>query len=158
MQRHIQVIDILKKDITDMDYGPVRRKVWEAESDKEILESEKNSWEITFSDYAADPRPLPDIPEVVTWINGSVDAGIPWFYFLRTGILPQSLQLLLACGAKTADPGPDGSYLIDINKFKAFVTKNFNNLNAFMEKNSFSYEAGIEITDAVIRIIKEMMA
>ena len=157
MQNHVRVIDISKEEIFGLDFSHIHGEIQKAESDRKILDSEMNSWEITFSDYMSDPRPLPSIPEVTAWVNGSVDAGIPWFYFLRTGIRPQSLLLLLACGAKATALSPDGPYLIDVNRFKAFVSQNLCNLKGYVEKNGLPSESSNRIANAVMRVVREII-
>lgn len=157
MQNHVRVIDISKEEIFGLDFSHIHGEIQKAESDRKILDSEMNSWEITFSDYMSDPRPLPSIPEVTAWVNGSVDAGIPWFYFLRTGIRPQSLLLLLACGAKATAPSPDGPYLIDVNRFKAFVSQNLCNLKGYVDKNGLPNESSNRIANAVMRVVREFI-
>lgn len=157
MGHQIRVIDISKEDVVNMNYSLIQKDIQEAESTIQILETEKMSWEITFNDYISDPRPLSDIPEVVAWINGSVDAGIPWFFFLRTGFRPQSLLLLLACGAKSTYTDAKGAYLTDVNKFREFVSINFFNLSSFLKKNGYSDRARLDLTDTVMRVVKEMI-
>ena len=156
-QNPIRVIDVTKDAIIHMDYSLIQKDIQKAESTIQILDAEKFTWEITFNDFISDPRPLSDIPEVVAWINGSVDAGIPWFFFLRTGFRPQSLLLLLACGAKSTYTDAKGAYLTDINKFKDFVSMNFCNLSSFLKKNGYSDRARLDLTDTVMRVVKEMI-
>ena len=157
MGHQIRVIDISKEDVVNMDYSLIQKNIQEAESTIQILDSEKMTWEITFNDYISDPRPLSDIPEVVAWINGSVDAGIPWFFFLRTGFRPQSLLLLLACGAKSTYTDAKGAYLTDVNKFREFVSMNFFNLSSYLKKNGYSDGTRIALTNSVTSIVKEMI-
>lgn len=156
-QNPIRVIDVTKDAIIHMDYSLIQKDIQKAESTIQILDAEKFTWEITFNDFISDPRPLSDIPEVVAWINGSVDAGIPWFFFLRTGFRPQSLLLLLACGAKSTYTDAKDAYLTDINKFKDFVSMNFCNLSSFLKKNGYSDRARLDLTDTVMRVVKEMI-
>lgn len=156
-QNQVRVIEISKEEIMQMDYSIIQGEIQKAESTRQVLESEMSTWEFAFSDYMSDPRPLSDIPEINAWVNGSVNAGIPWFFFLRTGFRPQSLLLLLACGAKSTCTDADGSYLTDISKFKRFVSTNFLNLSYFLEKNGYPDRARLDLTDSVMHIVKEMI-
>ena len=95
----VPVIDVLREDFSNME-----ALIQQTAADMDALAAAGNTWEVCFSDYDGDPREIQDIPEVVNWIRQSVEAGIPWFYFMKADPLSMGLFTFMICCGMEYDP------------------------------------------------------
>lgn len=107
--------------------------------------------------YDDDPREVSDIPEIVNWIKQSVEAGIPWFYFMSTDGQALGLSTFLICGGADHDPDYPERYFFDRGKILPFIKKNLNNLAAFVDKYDIPFDVGKTATDEVMRFIAQLL-
>ena len=117
----ICAIPIPKLDVLMEDFSNIHELVNSFTSDYDRLIESRNTWEVFFEGYDDDPREIPDIPEVVNWIEKSVEEGIPWFYFMRAE--QSSLGLLTfmtCCGAEHAPDYPQ-RYIFDRDRIMPFI-------------------------------------
>ena len=92
-----------------------------AENHQKLLDAQ-NTWEVFFTEYDDDSREIPEIPEVKNWIEASLNAGIPWFYFMRTEDSSMGLQVFAVTYAGVRDT--QERYQIDRVLLQQFIEKN----------------------------------
>ncbi len=117
----------------------------------------RNSWEVFFMGYDDDPRELPDIPEVANWIEQSVEAGIPWFYFMRAAQDSLGLITFMTCYGSDHDPDHPGRYFFNKDRTLAFVKKNLDNMESFVEEKNIPEEVGCAATDDIMGIVQSIL-
>ena len=147
------MVAIQKMDVLMEDYTYIQGIIRDTVADINKLIAAKNTWEVFFTEYDDDPREIPDIPEVVNWIEQSVEEGIPWFYFMKA--TPDALGLsvfMIVCGAEK-DPRIPGRYVFDKDKLLLFIKKNLKNLELFSEKYSIPDEVSRAATDTIMAYI-----
>ena len=148
----IPKIDVLMEDFTN-----IETLIDNIVSDREQLLEMRNSWEVFFLGYDDDPREIPDIPEVVNWIEQSVEAGIPWFYFMRTAQDSLGLITFLICCGSDHDPEHPGRYYFEQDRTMAFINKNLNNLADFTEKYDIPDEVGCAASDNIMAMVQRVL-
>ena len=104
-----------------------------------------------------DPREIPDIPEVFNWIGQSVEAGIPWFYFMNADADSMGLSTFLICCGAEHDPAYPHLYIFDRERILPFIKKNLKNLERFAEEYDIPDSVGIAASDTVINFIQSVM-
>ena len=73
----ICMVAIQKEDVWMEDFTNANTLIRSIASNRQQLLAMRNRWEVFFLGYDDDPREIPDIPEVVNWIERSVEVGIP---------------------------------------------------------------------------------
>ena len=147
------MVAIQKMDVLMEDYTYIQGIIMGTAADINKLIAARNTWEVFFAEYNDDPREIPNIPEVVNWIEQSVEEGIPWFYFMKA--TPDALGLsvfMIVCGAE-ADPQIPGRYVFDRDKLLLFIKKNLKNLELFSEKYGIPDEVSCAATDTIMAYI-----
>lgn len=143
-------VAVSKEEILKEKFYPLLSMMDEVSKNKDKLLRAKNTWEIYFPDYDNDSRETFQIPEIRNWIKKSLDAGVPWFYFLNFDPkTPGMFAILLAVYCSENESDGQLSVLLDKRKIVEFLEKNFDNLNQFTDKNGISEEISIEINDKV---------
>ncbi len=107
--------------------------------------------------YDDDPREIPDIPEVVNWIEQSLEAGIPWLYFMR--ITQDSFGLIafmLCCGSEH-DPKHPGRYNYEKERILSFIKKNPDNLEDFAEKYEIPDDVSCAAKDEIMGKVQSVL-
>ena len=150
-------ISILKKDVLMEDFSNVYEAIRCFSEDKEKLIEARNTWEVFFTGYDDDPREIRDIPEIVNWIEQSVEAGIPWFYFMSTKGQAMGLRTFLVCGGADHDLKYPERYFFDQDKIFPFIKKNLNNLADFVEEYDIPNEIGCAATDEIMDFINQLL-
>ena len=86
------MVSIAKLAVLMEDFSDIETLIEASAEDPQKLLDARNTWEVFFAEYDDDPREIPEIPEVKNWIHASLEAGIPWFYFiaLRSVCAPSS--------------------------------------------------------------------
>ncbi len=148
---HIPKIDVLMEDFLN-----IQTLIQHFTEDKEKLIEARNSWEVLFLEYDDDPREIPDIPEVVNWIKRSVEAGIPWFYFLNADADAIALDMFMICCGAEHDPLYVNRYIFEESRILSFVEKNLKNLEKFVEKYEIPESIGHRALDEVLKFIKDV--
>ena len=151
------MVPIPKMDVLMEDYTNIETLIENIDSDREQLLEMRNSWEVFFLDYDDDPREIPDIPEVVNWIEQSVEAGIPWFYFMRAAQDSMGLVTFMLCCGSVHDPIHPGCFNLEKDRTLAFVKKNLENLQEFTEKYDIPDEVGYAATDDIMEIVQSIL-
>lgn len=77
------MVAIQKMDVLMEDYSYIQGLIDDFASDINKLIEARNTWEVFFAEYDDDPREIFEIPEILNWIEQSVEEGIPWFYFMK---------------------------------------------------------------------------
>lgn len=72
--------------------------------------------------YDDDPREIPDIPEVVNWVEQSVEEGIPWFYFMKSPRESYGLLTFMCCYG-TRNPKCPERYIFEKDRILPFIKK-----------------------------------
>ena len=153
----ICAIPIPKLDVLMEDFSNIHELVNSFTSDYDRLIESRNTWEVFFEGYDDDPREIPDIPEVVNWIEKSVEEGIPWFYFMRAE--QSSLGLLTfmtCCGAEHAPDYPQ-RYIFDRDIIMPFIKKNLDNLADFADEHDIPFEVGRAATDDIMEFVQNVL-
>ncbi len=92
-------INISKESVLIEDFRDIFDLIHEIISKPDGISEAQNSWNVNFPDYGDAPEKLPDIPEVVNWIERSLDIGVPWFYFLKLDKDDPTLKTFVKCCA-----------------------------------------------------------
>lgn len=147
------MVAIQKMDVLMEDYTYIQEIINDTAADIDKLIKTRNTWEVFFAEYDDDPREIPDIPEVVNWIEQSVEEGIPWFYFMKASPNAMGLSVfMIVCGAEE-DPQIPRRYIFDRDKLLLFIKKNLKNLELFSEKYNIPDEVSCAATDTVMAYI-----
>lgn len=150
-------VPIPKMDVLMGNFSNIWGLIEKIASDREKLLASRNTWEVFFMGYDDDPREIPDIPEVVNWIEQSVEEGVPWFYFMRsaqssTGLL----TFMICCGADHA-PDHSGNYYFERNRILQFIKKNLDNLADFAAEYDIPDEVGCAATDDIMEFVQNVL-
>ncbi len=151
------MVPIPKMDVLMEDFTNIKKLIDIVASDSEQLRKMRNSWEVFFMGYDDDPRELPNIPEVVNWIEQSVEDGIPWFYFMRATQDSLGLVTFMTCCCSEQDPDHQGRYVFDKDRTLSFVKKNLDNLANFVEERGIPQKVGCAATDDVMAAIQRIL-
>lgn len=151
------MVPIPKVDVLMEDFTNIETLIDNIASDREQLLEKRNSWEVFFLDYDDDPREIPDIPEVVNWIEQSVEAGIPWFYFMRAAQDSLGLVTFMICCGADHDPDHPGRYNFERDRTLAFINKNLDNLADFIEQYDIPDEVGRAATDEIMGMVENVL-
>lgn len=150
------VLAIPKDEIIKRSYEIVKQYINRISINKEILINSRTSMDIFFPEYKSDSREIFQIPEIMEWLKGSIDEGIPWFYFLDYRQKSTCFNLLVHSYCRlTAVTLVGTQYLCNYNKIDLvrFLEKNFDNLNKFMEKNNLDDKISEEISTGIQNIL-----
>lgn len=144
------MVPIPKMDVLMEDFFNIETLIDNIAADRDQLLKMRNSWEVFFLGYDDDPREIPDIPEAVNWIEQSVEAGIPWFYFMRASQDSLGLVIFMICCGSDHDPNHPGRYTYERDRILAFIKKNLENLEDFIEQYHIPDEVGRAATDEIM--------
>lgn len=151
------MVPISKMDVLMEDFTNVQAMIENIASDREQLLGMRNTWEVFFMGYDDDPREVPDIPEVVNWIEQSVEAGIPWFYFMRADQESLGLITFMICCGSDHDPDHPGYYNFERDRILPFIKKNLDNLADFAEKYDIPEDVGCAATDHIMEFVQNVL-
>lgn len=153
----ICAVPILKMDVLMEDFTNIQELIRQVASDSEQLFAMRNTWDVFFMGYDDDPREIPDIPEVVNWIEQSVENGIPWFYFMSAESPSTGLLTFLICCGAVHDPNHPNQHFFEKDKILPFIKKNLRNLEIFMEKYNIPEDIGNASTDYIMEYIQNIL-
>lgn len=151
------MVAIQKLDVLMEDYRYIQGLIDDFASDMKKLIEARNTWEVFFAEYDDDPREIFEIPEIVNWIEQSVEAGIPWFYFMKASSDSLGLSTFMIAYSGDADLEVPGRYFLDKDKTLLFIEKNLKNLELFSEKYAIPDEISRAATDTVMEYISAIM-
>ena len=157
MDRTHYSVPVPKIDVLMEDFSNIHTLIDTLASDRGKLLESRNTWNVFFLGYDDDPRELPDIPEVVNWIEQSVEEGIPWFYFMDPEAASGALLTFMICCGADENPDYPGQYIFDRDRIMPFIRKNLDNLAEFTEEYDIPDEIGKEITDLMLHAAKKIM-
>lgn len=147
------MVAIQKMDVLTEDYSYIQGLIDDFASDINKLIEARNTWEVFFAEYDDDPREIFEIPEILNWIEQSVEAGIPWFYFMKATSNSLGLSAFMTAYAGNSDPEVPGRYILDKDKTLLFIKKNLKNLELFSEKYAIPDEVACAASDAVMEYV-----
>lgn len=151
------MVPIPKMDVLMEDFTNMNALIQRFTANREELINARNSWEVFFLGYDDDPREIPDIPEVANWIEQSVEAGLPWFYFMNADDDSMGLStFMIGCGAEH-DPQYPNRYIFDKERILPFIKKNLDNLTSFAVEYNIPDSVGIAASDAVMNFIQKVI-
>ncbi len=148
------MVPIPKMDVLMEDFTNMNALIQQFTANREELINARNSWEVFFLGYDDDPREIPDIPEVVNWIEQSVEAGMPWFYFMNADDDSMGLSTFMICCGAEHDPKYPNRYIFNKERILPFIKKNFDNLTSFAEEYNIPDPVGIAASDTVMNFIQ----
>lgn len=151
------MVAIQKMDVLMEDYDYIQGLIDNFASDMNKLIDARNTWEVFFAEYDDDPREIFEIPEIVNWIEQSVEAGIPWFYFMKASSDSLGLSAFMTAYGGDADSEVPGRYFLDKDKTLLFIEKNLKNLELFSEKYAIPDEISHAATDTVMGYISAII-
>ena len=151
------MVPIPKMDVLMEDFTNIKTLIDNITSDRGQLLQMRNSWEIFFMGYDGDPREIPDIPEVVNWIEQSVEVGIPWFYFMKATQDSLGLVTFMICCGSYHDSDHPGRYNFERDRILAFIKKNLDNLADFVEQYDIPDEVGRAATDDIMGMVQSIL-
>lgn len=149
----VTVVAIQKLDVLMEDFSYVLELIQNIAADKKKLIECRNSWEVIFSGYDDDPREVVEIPEIVNWMEKSIDAGIPWFYFMRCNNDSIGLKVFMTACSAEPDPHIPERYLLDRDKLLLFAKKNLHNLEVFADQYHIPEDISHAAADDVMKFI-----
>ena len=151
------MVPIPKMDVLMEDFTNIKTLIDNITSDRGQLLQMRNSWEIIFMGYDDDPREIPDIPEVVNWIEQSVEVGIPWFYFMKATQDSLGLVTFMICCGSYHNSDHPGRYNFERDRILAFIKKNLDNLTDFVEQYDIPDEVGRAVTDDIMGMVQSIL-
>jgi hypothetical protein len=160
LQNHkFRVIAVPQDEILKMRFDSIWNFIDNLSTNHELLVSAHSSLDIFFPEYSHDTREIFQIPEILAWLNTSVDRGIPWFYFLDYHYKNAGLHLLTHSYCRSEYIGMDtenNRHIFNYNgaDLRGFIEKNLVNMNLYMKKNSLRNDLNVEISDGVIQYFK----
>lgn len=158
MEDTIIAAAIPKMDVLMEDFSNVQILIQYCARNKENLINTRNTWEVFFDGYDDDPREIPNIPEVVNWIEQSIEAGIPWFYFMNTNPMSQGLLVFLCCCCADEDPNYANRFIFDRERVLSFIDKNIRNLEQFANQYEIEEATCVAALDAVMDFIQKILS
>jgi len=151
------MVAIQKMDVLMEDYSYIQGLIDDFASDMNKLIEARNTWEVFFAEYDDDPREIFEIPEIVNWIEQSVEVGIPWFYFMKATSDSLGLSAFMTVCGGDADTEVPGRYFLDKDKTLLFINKNLKNLELFSEKYAIPDKISRAATDTVMEYISAII-
>lgn len=151
------MVAIQKMDVLMEDYSYIQGLIDDFASDMNKLIEARNTWEVFFAEYDDDPREIFEIPEIINWIEQSVEVGIPWFYFMKAASDSLGLSAFMTAYGGDSDPEVPGRYFLDKDKTLLFIKKNLKNLELFSEKYAIPDEISRAATDTVMEYISAII-
>ena len=151
------MVAIQKMDVLMEDYSYIQGLIDDFASDINKLIEARNTWEVFFAEYDDDPREIFEIPEILNWIEQSVEEGIPWFYFMKATSNSFGLSAFMTAYAGNSDSEVPGRYFLDKDKTLLFIKKNLKNLELFSEKYAIPDEVACAATDTVLEYISAII-
>lgn len=150
-------IPISKMDVLMEDFSNMNELIQGFTDDRKKLLSARNTWDVFFMGYDDDPREIPDIPEVIDWIEQSVEAGIPWFYFMNPKSSSSGLLTFMICCGAEHDPKQPECYIFDQDKILSFIKRNLDNLASFAEEYNIPDRIICAATDEIMEYIQTVL-
>lgn len=154
---NVYMVPIQKIDVLMEDFSNIKKLIESIASDRQQLLEARNTWEIMFEGYDDDPREISDIPEIINWVDQSIEEGIPWFYFMRDP--KESLSFLaIMCCYGTRDPECMERVYFEKERILPFIKKNLDNLTDFAEQYDIPDEVGCAATDVMMNYITAVIS
>lgn len=150
------MVSIAKLAVLMEDFSDIETLIEASAEDPQKLLDARNTWEVFFAEYDDDPREIPEIPEVKNWIHASLEAGIPWFYFMRTDSSSLGLRAFITAYAGVRDA--QEHYQIDRTLLQQFLEKNLKNLFDFAAQYELPPDAAEEAGNAVIDSVMHFLS
>ena len=150
------MVSIAKLAVLMEDFSDIEALIEASAEDPQKLLDARNTWEVFFAEYDDDPREIPEIPEVKNWIHASLEAGIPWFYFMRTDSSSLGLRAFITAYAGVRDA--QEHYQIDRTLLQQFLEKNLKNLFDFAAQYELPPDAAEEAGNAVIDSVMHFLS
>ena len=153
-------LSIRKEDILDLRFDTLFDFLFRLSITKETLISAISSVDIFFPDYNNDSREIFQIPEIMRWLELSINEGIPWFYFLNIRHKNTGLKLLVHAYCKhTYIKQQENEFFVkyDSDDLVQFVEKNFINLNKFTYDKNIDNEINVEISKNIVSYFERML-
>ncbi len=100
---------IHKDDVLACDFTGLKDVIYRLSRNKTSLLKNRGTLEVLIAGYDEDPREAYEIPEIRNFYSESLNAGIPWFYFLGKQANGMGLTVLLfaCCDIEAAIPGQE---------------------------------------------------
>lgn len=150
-------VPVPKMDVLMEDFSNIKELIRSFTSEREKLLSARNTWNVFFLGYDDDPREIPDIPEVVNWIEQSIEEGIPWFYFMSSESSVSGLLTFMICCGADHTPEQSESYVFDRDKLLPFIKKNLDNLAKFAQEHNIPNDISCAATDDIMEFIQNVL-
>ena len=151
------MVPIQKIDVLMEDFSNIKKLIESIASDRQQLLEARNTWEIMFEGYDDDPREISDIPEIINWVDQSIEEGIPWFYFMRDPKESFSFLAIMCCYG-TRDPECMERVYFEKERILPFIKKNLDNLADFAEQYDIPDEVGCAATDVMMNYITAVIS
>ncbi|TVX95190.1 DUF4365 domain-containing protein [Cohnella terricola] len=152
-----RVVAIPQKEILTGSYDYIINFIDRLSKNKDMLIKSRATLDIFFPAYDEDEREIFQIPEIMDWLKGSINIGIPWFYFLDTRTRNTGLTLLMhSYCKKTKTIRTDAGHMVEFdgNDLAKFIEQNYINLNTFTEENKLSLKINKEISLGIFEYLK----
>ena len=138
--------------IKNLDFTMIHDFIADRDFSETLLYEAAGTLNISFSGYDDDPREIFEIPEIQKWVKISMlEEKIPWFFFLSTSEISQSIKALALCFIAEPVKSPDGttSYQPLNKNLKDFALINYGNMNKFFETHQLTESIRIEISQNI---------
>lgn len=149
-----------KNEISECVFSGIQWVLKRLTRNKEQLIKNRGTLEILIDGYNDDPREIFEIPEVRSWYRKSIEAGLPWFYFLNAESARGLLSSLYCyCDVEIIDEENGFAYVEFTNpkQIGDWFEKNCLNLNQFTIHNQIPKEINREMwqkADLLLRSVR----
>jgi len=148
---------IHKDDVLSCNFAGLRHVIDRLSRNRESLLKNRGTLEVLIAGYDDDAREAYEIPEIRHWYRKSIEAGIPWFYFLGKQANGMGLiVLLLACcdtEVKWTKSGNTYVEIADVHQVLEWFDQNYGNLNRFTQDKGLPLEINKEMSDTAYALI-----
>lgn len=146
-----------KDDVLACDFSGLKNVIVRLSRNRESLLRNRGTLEVLIAGYDEDPREVYEIPEIRHWYSESINAGIPWFYFLGEHANGMGLTVLLfsTCDIEVKFEKSGDTYveIADVEQIVEWLNKNYNNLNKFTEDKDIPSEINKEMSERAYSLV-----
>jgi hypothetical protein len=148
---------VQKDDVLACDFTGLIDVIDRLSRNRESLLKNRGTLEVLIEGYDEDNREAYEIPEIRHWYSESINAGIPWFYFLGEHSNGMGLIVLLFsnCDIEVKFEKSGNTYvdIADVEQIVEWLNKNYNNLNIFTEDKDIPSEINKEMSERAYSLV-----
>jgi len=147
-----------KDDVLACDFTGLKDVINRLSRNKKSLLKNRGTLEVLIAGYDEDPREAYEIPEIRHFYSESLNAGIPWFYFLGKQANGMGLTVLLfaCCDIEVKFEKSGNAYvqIKDLEQVSEWMNRNFHNLNEYVDSKEIPEEINKEMSERACDIVR----